>query len=81
MQNIVLEDKGRWDGASIEQILRDLKGLVASRGAGIGDVVLRYAVCLVINQHCLDLIMCAFQDLEEGRHGGGPGKGFIHSLD
>lgn len=47
----------------------------------MGDVVLRYAVCLVINQHCLDLIMCAFQDLEEGRHGGGPGKGFIHSLD
>ncbi|KAG2002653.1 hypothetical protein GB937_009617 [Aspergillus fischeri] len=78
-KNIVLEDKERWDGASIEQIRRDFKDLVASRGAEIGDVVPRYAVCLVIDQHCLD--SRAFEDPEESRHGGGPGKGFILMID
>ena len=75
-KNVILEDKER--AASTEQIREDFKALIASRGAEIGDVVPRYAVCLVIDQHCLDsIIMRAFEDPEESRHGNGPGEGFI----
>ncbi|RHZ51108.1 hypothetical protein CDV55_103054 [Aspergillus turcosus] len=78
-KNVILEDKERWDGASVEQIRQDFKDLVASRGAEIGVVVPRYSVCLAIDQHCLDSIMRAFEDPEE--RGGGPGKGFVLMID
>ncbi|KAF7122685.1 hypothetical protein CNMCM5793_000795 [Aspergillus hiratsukae] len=78
-KNVILEDKERWDGASIEQIREDFKDLLASRGAEIGVVVPRYAVCLAVDQHCLDSIMNAFEDPEE--RGGGPGKGFVLMIE
>ncbi|GFF89251.1 hypothetical protein IFM53868_05773 [Aspergillus udagawae] len=80
-RNVIGENKERWDGASIKQIREDFKSLVASQGAEIGDVVPRYAVCLVIDHHCLDSIMRAFEDPEESMHGGGPGKGFVLMID
>ncbi|RHZ55926.1 uncharacterized protein CDV56_104155 [Aspergillus thermomutatus] len=80
-RNAILEDKERWDGASIPKIREDLKDLVASRGAEIGEVVPRYTVCLVIDQQCRDSIVNAFEDPEESKHGGGPGKGFVLMID
>ncbi|KAF4215114.1 hypothetical protein CNMCM8980_010651 [Aspergillus fumigatiaffinis] len=78
---VILEDKERWDGASIKQIREDFKNLVAARGAMIGEVVPRYTVCLVIDQHCLDSIMNAFEEPAESMHGGGPRMGFITMVD
>jgi hypothetical protein len=80
-KNVILEDKERWDGASVAQIRKDFKDLIASRGARIGEVVPRYSVCLVIDQQCLDSIMNAFEDPEESMHGGGPWMGFITMID
>jgi hypothetical protein len=79
-KNVILEDKERWDGASIEQIREDFKNLIASRGARILEVVPRYTVCLVIDQHCLDSIVNAFEPVEWMR-GGGPRMGFVTMVD
>lgn len=80
-KNVILEDKERWDGASIESIREDFKNLVASRGARIGEVVPRYTVCLVIDQHCLDSIVNTFDEPAESQGGGGPRKGFVTMVD
>ncbi|KAF4201986.1 hypothetical protein CNMCM8927_000850 [Aspergillus lentulus] len=49
-KNVILEDKERWDAASIEQIREDFKALIASRGAEIGTLVRgMQSVWLLIN--------------------------------
>ncbi|KAF7183023.1 hypothetical protein CNMCM7691_002767 [Aspergillus felis] len=80
-KNVILEDKERWDGASIEQIREDFKNLVASRGGEIWEVVPRYTVCLVIDQHSLDSIVNTFEEPAESKHWGGPRMGFITMVD
>lgn len=79
-KNVILQDQGRWDGSSVEQIRADFIAHLESIGSSIGDEVPRSTVCLVIDDECLQSIV---RSLDDAEHGGGSGApmGFVGMID
>lgn len=78
-RNVILEDKERWNGASVDQIREDFKQYLASIGVDAGSIVPRYTVCLIIDEKCLKSIMAAVEP--EDQDTGGPRMGVVTMVD
>ncbi|KAJ5369228.1 uncharacterized protein N7496_008988 [Penicillium cataractarum] len=66
-KNVVLEDRDRWESASVEQIRADFIAHLESIGSFVGDDAPRSTVCLVIDDACLQSIRNTFDEPESNR--------------
>lgn len=76
-KNLVLEDRQRWDGASLDQIREDFQQYSESLGMEDGSHIPWSKACLVIDDQCLKSIVSAFEDPTESASWGGPKRGFV----
>lgn len=79
-KNVILEDRERWDSASVEQIRADFIAHLQSIGSSVGDDFPRSTVCLVIDDACLQSIRNTFDEPENNRGSWAP-TGFVGVID
>lgn len=79
-QNVILEDRERWDGASLEQIRADFITHLESIGSYVGQENARSTACLFIDETCLQSIRNTFDQPENNRGSRAP-KGFMGIID
>ncbi|KAJ6114350.1 hypothetical protein N7486_000128 [Penicillium sp. IBT 16267x] len=79
-KNVILEDRERWDGASVEQIRADFIANLESVGSFVGEGISRTTACLFIDEACLQSIRNTFDEPENQRGSWAP-TGFVGIID
>ncbi|KAJ5549523.1 hypothetical protein N7513_006757 [Penicillium frequentans] len=80
LKNVILEDRERWDGASVEQIRADFITHLESIGLSVGESEARSTACLFIDEACLQSIRNTFDEPENNRGSWAP-QGFVGVID
>ncbi|KAJ5651744.1 hypothetical protein N7507_009170 [Penicillium longicatenatum] len=80
LKNVILEDRERWDGASVKQIRADFIAHLESIGCSVGEESPRSTVCMMIDEACLQSIQNTFDEPENNRGSWAP-TGFVGIVD